>query len=177
VKFRDLAKQFQDRIQQKAVARKTQKRLRHYRNSGEVTYPRLFGYRRTPNGVEVVDDQAKCVRLIVGLLALGRLPAEVKKEMDKRGERNGSGDRFTEDEIKRIAAKVVYTGRILTTSGKFVASKIYQPLIAVEIWSKAQKNLKRMSNSVSPIIGERVSLTFSRHTPCPDTKWAFLGLP
>ena len=71
------------------------------------------------------------------MLALGRSPAEVKKEMDKRGERNGSGDRFTEDEIKRIAAKVVYTGRILTTSGKFVASKFYQPpLVSIEISGK-----------------------------------------
>lgn len=130
--------------------------------------------------MEVVEEEAKIVRIIIGMLALGRSPAEVKKEMDRRGARNRSGDRFSEDEIKRMAAKVVYTGRILTASGKFVESKHYQPVVSVEVWKKAQKNLKRLtegSNSVPPIIGQRVFLTSSSHTPCPNTKWDFLGLP
>ena len=92
MKFRDLAKQFHNRIQQKSVARKTEKGLRRYQNSGEVKFPRIYGYRNTPDGIEVVEEEAKIVRIILGMLALGRLPAEVKKELDRRGARNRSGD-------------------------------------------------------------------------------------
>lgn len=179
MKFRDLAQHFQDRLRQKSVERAREKGLRRYRASGEQQYPRLLGYRRTANGIEVVEDQATSVRIIFGLLALGRSLAEIKKELDKRGERNASGDRFCEDEIKRIAIKPVYMGKI-AVSGKMIDSKHYEPLISPEIWRKVQKNLKKMtegSNSLPLRIGERVVLTLADDKPCPDTKWDFLGLP
>jgi Recombinase len=179
VKFRDLAKQFQDRMQQKAVARKTEKGLRRYRNSGEVRFPRIYGYHETSGGVEVVENEAKCVRIIIGMLALGRSPEQVKKEMDKRDERNRSGDRFCEDEILRML-KPVYMGMILGASGKMVPSKHYPALVSPEIWKKASKAVKRLtegSKSAPLIIGERVSLTSTSRKAWLDTKWHSLALP
>lgn len=178
MKFKNLIGDIKSHIKREIVARKTKRGLTRYRNSGEVTYPRLLGYRQTPNGIEVVEDQAKSVRIILGLLALGRSPADIKKELDLRGARNGSGDKFCEDEIKRMV-KPVYMGRI-QASGKMVPSKVYPALVSVEIWNQARKHLKRMTegqNSMPLRIGERIALTPVGKAPAPTTRWDFLGLP
>src|SRR5208337_1641137 len=125
----------QSHIKKEIVARKTQRAVSRYRNSsGEVKYPRIYAYRQTPDGVEVVEEEAKIVRIILGMLALGRSPAEVKKELDRRGARNRSGDKFCEDEIKRMV-KPVYMGKIFA-SGKMIDSKVYPALVSPEIWKR-----------------------------------------
>ena len=180
MKFKNLIGDIKSHIKKEMVARKRQRGVDRYRRtSGEIKFSRLYAYRQTTNGVEVVEDEAKVVRIILGLLALGRSPADIKKEMDLRGARNGSGDKFCEDEIKRML-KPVYMGRIQGSSGKMVPSKHYPALVSPEIWKKAQKSLKRLtegSKSFPPIIGERVVLTLAEGRGCPNTKWDFLDLP
>lgn len=161
MKFRDLTKHFQSRWKEASVARKTQRAVDRYRSSGEVKFPRIYSYRQTSDGIEVVQDEAKVVRIVLGLLVMGKTPDEIKKDLDKRGIRNRSGNRFTTDEIKAMA-KPVYAGLILAKSGRLVQSKHYEPIVSVEILKKARKAVKALSEGVDfapPAIGERVLLT------------------
>jgi hypothetical protein len=179
VKLRDITKHFQSRWKDASVAHKTQKAVNRYRNSGEVKYPRIYGYRQTPGGVEVVQDEAKVVRIVLGFLVMGKTPEEIKKDLDRRGVRNRSGNRFTEDEISKFA-KPVYSGMVAAKNGRLVQSRYYEPIVSVEILKKAQKALKRVSEGADycpPAIGERVFLTLAEGRRHPDTKWDFLGLP
>ena len=171
MKFRDLAKQFQSRWKESSAAHKTQRAVNRYRNSGDVKYPRIYGYHQTPDGVEIVQDEAKVVRIVLGLLVMGNTPAEIKKDLDRRGVRNRSGNRFTEDEISKFA-KPVYAGLILAKSGRLVQSKHYEALVSVEILKKAQKALKKVSEGADyrpPVIGERVFLTLTGRGRCSNT--------
>ena len=179
MKFKDLLGGFQDRVKKVSVERKTQRAVSRYRNSGEVKYPRIYAYRQTPNGVEIVQDEAKVVRIVLGFLVMGKTPDEIKKDLDGRGVRNRSGNRFTTEEIKAMP-KPVYAGLIMSKSGKLVQSKHYEPIVSREIWQKAQRAVKKVSEGAdyrAPAIGERVFLTLTEGRRYLDTKWDFLGLP
>ena len=179
MKFRELLKGFQEKRKGETVARKTERGLTHYRNSGVVKFPRLYAYRQTPNGAEIVQDEAKVVRIVFGLLVMGKTPEEIRQDLIRRDIRNRSGNRFTIDEIKTMA-KPVYAGLILGKNGRLIQSKHYEPIVSREMWQKAQRAVKKVSEGADyrpPVIGERVFLTLTEGRQCPNTKWNFLGLP
>ena len=143
MKFRDLVNSIQSRWKESSTARRTERGLRHYRNSGQVLYPRLFGYHRTDVGIEVVESEARIVRLILRMLAAGKSPKEIKRALDEMDLRSRSGNRFTEREI-RAMPKPVYVGVIETRSGRWVKSAFYEPIVSVEILKSAQKAIQRL---------------------------------
>ena len=177
VKFKNLIGDIGSHIKKEFVARKTQRAVDRYRNSGEVKFPRIYAYRQTPNGVEVVPDEAKVVRIVLGLLVMGKTPDEIKRDLDKRGIRNRSANRFTTDEIKAIP-KPVYAGMILAKSGKLVQSNQYEALVSIEILKKAQRAVKKVSEGADyrpPAIGERVFLTSAGSGQSPNNRLGFWG--
>lgn len=179
MKFSDLTKHFQSRWKEASVARRTQRAVDRYRNSGEVKYPRIYGYRQTLDGVEVVPDEAKVIRIAFGLLAMGKTLDGIKQDLDKRGIRNRSGNRFTSDEIKAMAMKPIYAGLILGKNGRLIQSKHYEPIASREIWQKAQKALKKVSEGADyrpPVIGDRVLLTLAEGRRCSNTNLGIRGL-
>jgi hypothetical protein len=127
-----------------SVERKTKKALRSYRNSGEVKFPRLYGYRQTPAGIVVVEQEARIIRLILELLSDNKSIRDVKRLLDARNLRGRSGNLFTEREIGQMA-KPAYAGLIQIHSGRWVKSGYYQPIVAVELLKSAQKAIKRLS--------------------------------
>ncbi len=145
MKFKNLIGDLQAHIRREIVARKTNKGRDRYRNSGEVKYPRIYGYRQTPNGVEVVPDEAKVVRIVLGLFVIGKTPEEIRQDLIRRDIRNRSGNRFTIDEIKAMP-KPVYCGMILAKSGKkLIPSKYYEPIVSLEVLKRGQKALNKVS--------------------------------
>jgi hypothetical protein len=182
MKFKNLIGDIGSHIKKEIVTRKTQRAVDRYRNSGEVKYPRIYGYRQTPEGVEIVQNEAKVVRIILGLLVLNKTPEEIRQDLLRRDIRNRSGNRFTTDEIKTMA-KPVYAGLIMGKNGRLTQSKHYEPIVSLEVLKRGQKALNKVSKGANgtkfspPQIGERLLLTSTEGERCQFTKWDFLGLP
>ena len=179
MKFRDILGNFQSQLKKASVERRTQRAVHAYRNSGDVKYtPRLYGYHQTPNGMEVVEDEAKVIRIVLGLLAIGTAVDEVKKNLDKRNIRNRSGNLLTKKEIIEMP-KPIFAGMVKTeSSGRWVKSAHYEPIVSVEILRKAQKTIRKVSEGADyrpPAIGERVFLTLAEDRRCPDTWQSILN--
>ena len=128
----------QSRWKESSVARRTERGLRRYRDSGQVLYPRLFGYRQTPNGIEVVESEARTIQLVLQLLSDDKSIQEIKRHLDKMNLRGRSGNLFTERDI-RLMPKPVYCGRVQTPSGRWVRSEHYPPIASPEVLRKARK--------------------------------------
>jgi DNA-binding transcriptional MerR regulator len=163
VKLQDLINSVQSRVGKFSVERKTKKALRSYRNSGEVKFPRLYGYRQTAAGIVVVEPEARIIRLILQLLSAGKSVSEIKHYLDEMNLRSRSGNRFTEREI-RAMAKPVYAGLIQIHSGRWVKSDFYEPIVSVEILKNAQKATERLSEGLNfgfPALDRGVFLTLA----------------
>jgi CheY-like chemotaxis protein len=144
VKLRDLARDIQAHLKKSSIDRKTRKRLRSYYDSGRLKLPRIFGYRMKPEGIVVVEDEAKVIRLILELLADGRSIPEIKSHLDQLNARNRSGNLFSRREILEIA-KPAYAGLIQTRRGKWIRSSFYKPIVSVETLKSAQRAVQRLS--------------------------------
>jgi hypothetical protein len=163
VKFRDLIHDIQARLEMSSVERKTKKALRSYRNSGALKYPRLYGYRQTPNGIELIENEAKIVRLILQLLSDDKSIREIKRLLDARNLRGRSGNRFALREIIEMP-KAIYAGMIRTRSGRWVRSAYYEPLVDMQTLRSAQKAIRRLSEGrifAFPALDRGVFLTLT----------------
>jgi hypothetical protein len=163
VKFREFVRDIQARAKKTSIDRKTRKRLRSYRNSGELKFPRLYGYRKTPNGTVVVENEARTIQLVLQLLSDGKSVKEIKRKLDEMNLRGRSGNPFTEREIIQMP-KPVYAGMIRTRSGRWVKSAYYQPIVPVETLKNARKAVKRLSEGLDfafPAVDGRVFLTLA----------------
>jgi hypothetical protein len=98
-------------------------------------------------GIEVVESEARIVRLILRMLAAGKSPEEIKRHLDAMNLRSRSGNRFTEREIKAMP-KPIYAGVIQTRAGRLVKSAYYRPVVSVEILKSGQKALERLSEGL-----------------------------
>ena len=134
----------QSRMGKFSVERRTKRALRSYRNSGQLKFPRLYGYRQTPSGIEIVEDEAKIIRLVLQLLSNGRSVQDIKRHLDRMNLRNRSGNLFTTKEIAEMP-KPVFAGLIRTHSGRWVKSAYYEPIVSVENLKSAQKAFRRLS--------------------------------
>ena len=144
MKFRDIIGNLQSRWKQSSVTRRTVQGLRRYRTSGEIKFPRIYGYRQTPNGIEVVEEEGRIIRLILGMLSDDKSVQEIKRLLDARNLRGRSGNLFT---LRDIAAMVkpIYCGRVQTPSGRWVRSEHYRPLVSPEVLRKAKEAIHRLS--------------------------------
>ena len=133
MRFRDIIGGIQSRRKDATIVRRTQREFRKYRNSGRIKFPRLYGYLQTPSGIQIVEEEARVIRIVLGLLAMGKDVDEVKGVLDKRGIRNRSGNLFSMREITEMP-KPAYAGMIKTESGgRWVKSEHYKPIVSPEI--------------------------------------------
>ena len=128
----------QSRMGKFFVARKTKKALRSYRNSGKLKFPRLYGYRQTPSGIQVVENEAKIIRLVLHLLADGKTVREIKHYIGERNMRNRSGNLLSSREIIEMP-KAIYAGFVQGRFGKWVKSSFYEPIVSMETLKKCAK--------------------------------------
>lgn len=164
VKFSDVVQDIQKRWRESSIARRTERGLQAYHNSGRVLYPRLFGYRRTADGIVVVDSEARIVRSILEMLARGKSVEEVKRRLDDLNIRGRSGNLLTHREIAAMV-KPVYCGRIEIGSG-WVRSEHYPPIVGVELVKKARKALSEGLDFDLLGFDEGVFLTISGGRQC-----------
>jgi hypothetical protein len=151
----------QSRMGKFSVETRTKRALRSYRNSGQLKFPRLYGYRQTPSGIEIVEDEAKIIRLVLQLLSNGRSVQDIKRHLDRMNLRNRSGNLFTTKEIAEMP-KPVFAGLIRTHSGRWVKSMFYEPIVSLEVLKSAQRAVARLSEGLSfalPALDEGVILT------------------
>ena len=94
MRFRDFVRDIETRLKKSSIDRKTRKRLRSYHDSGAVRYSRLYGFRQTPNGIEIVVHEARIIRSVLQMLAAGKSVPEIKQSLDSMNLRNRSGNLF-----------------------------------------------------------------------------------
>src|SRR5271169_4731072 len=89
------------------MERRTKSKLAAYRHSPELTYSRLYSYRRNAEGeVEVVPSEAEIVKLVFSGFANGLNAQEIKRELDRKDLRNRAGYRWTTVEIAGLVRPV-----------------------------------------------------------------------
>jgi hypothetical protein len=173
VKFKDAFQDIQRRWKESSIARRTERGRRAYRASGEVLYPRLYGYRRTAVGIEIIESEALVIRSILTMLADGKSVESVKHLLDARNLRNRSNNLFTQREIIEMP-KPAYAGMIETTSGRWVKSNHYPPITsdAEIVVRKARRAVEKLSEEQDfPLPGFQEGLFLTSKTAgwCPNT--------
>jgi DNA-binding transcriptional MerR regulator len=147
VKFSDAFHDIHKRWKESSIARRTERGLRAYRASGRVVFPRLYGYRRTAVGIEVVESEAAIIRLVLEMLAKGKSVEEIKQLLDGRNLRGRSGNLFQERDIG-LMPKPAYCGMVETPSGKWVRSK-YPAIVNLQLLRQARQRLSEDVDSPS----------------------------
>jgi hypothetical protein len=161
VKFREFVRDIQAHLKKSSIDRRTRQRLRSYYASGQVKFPRIFGYRQTPNGIEIVEGEGRIIRLVLGMLADGRTIPDVKRHLDSMNLRGRSGNLFTLRDIAAMA-KPIYCGRVQTPPGRWVKSAFYAPIVSAELLKNAQRALRGVTEGADfglPVLDGGVFLT------------------
>ena len=136
------------------VERRTRTRLSAYRHSPNLTYSKLYSYRRNAEGeIEVVPSEAEIVKLVFGGFAEGKNAQEIKRELDRKDLRNRAGYRWTTDEIVGLV-RPVFAGLVSQRLGGFRRSAVYEPIVTREMFEKAQKEAKRRAEGVEIVVPE-----------------------
>lgn len=108
----------------------------------EIVYNRIYGYQRNPDGtIQVVEAEAKILRLIHKYYLSGLSISEIKNRLDQSNLRNRSNRLFTQSEIKILLTRKIYTGYI-DTSFFNVKSKMYPAIISINMYRNGRKLLK-----------------------------------
>jgi hypothetical protein len=162
--FADIA----SNVRHARVERKTKSKLASYRHSPELTYSRLYAYRRNPNGgIEVVPGEAAVVKLVFGGFAEGKNAQEIKRQLDSSDLRNRAGYRWTTEEITGLV-RPIFAGLIPQRLGGFRRSARYQQLVSREMFEKAKRTAQMRVEGVEIVAPE----------PKPGGRsWNGLGIP
>jgi hypothetical protein len=119
------------------VERRTKSRLKVYRRSPELTYSKLYAWRRTPNGeVEVVPSEAEVVKLVFNGFAEGLTAQEIKRKLDQSDLRNRAGYRWTTEAITGLI-RPVYAGLVPQRLG-YKRSAVYKPIVTRSAFEAAR---------------------------------------
>jgi hypothetical protein len=114
---------------------------RSYYDNGEVYFSRLFGYKRVGDRYEPDPRYKDHIRTIFEMLAGGSSLPAIKTTLDSQGARDSSNNRYAISRIIAIAERPIYAGCLLQR-GRFVRINNITPLITLEMWRKAAKQLK-----------------------------------
>ena len=154
--FADIA----SNVKHARIERRRKSKLNAWRRSPDLTYSRLYSYRRNAEGeVEVVPSEAEIVKLVFGGFADGLTAQEIKRELDTKDLRNRAGYRWTTAEIAGLV-RPVFAGLIPQRLGGFKRSAVYEPIVTREMFEKArkaaQKRVENVPNVASgPSLGGR----------------------
>ena len=108
----------------------------------ETIYNRIYGYQRNPNGsIQVVETEARILRLIYNYYLSGLSISEIKKRLDQNNFRNRSKRLFTKNEIELVLTRKIYTGYI-DKGIIIVKSKVYPAIISINMYRNGRKLLK-----------------------------------
>ncbi|MBN1519510.1 MAG: hypothetical protein JW923_05400 [Spirochaetales bacterium] len=122
--------------------------VRAYYSSGTVFMSRLFGYRLVRGHYEPDERFAPAIKTINEMLAAGKTLLETKAALDEMKARDSSNNRYS---FARITALIrpIYAGYI-EQRGKLVGVKNLTPIVTLEIYRKAKKQLKLESKNLLP---------------------------
>jgi hypothetical protein len=113
---------------------------RAYYSSGEIHLSRLFGFKLIGDRYEPDPRYAPALKTIFDLLSAGKTLVEVRAALDAAKYRDSSNNRFS---FARIISLVrpIYSGHI-EQRGKLVEVRNMTPIVSLEVYRKAEKQLK-----------------------------------
>jgi hypothetical protein len=121
---------------------------RAYYNSGEVYLSRLFGYQLVDGRYEPDPRYRDHIMTIYSLLADGSTLPEIKAALDLMGARDSSNNRYSISRIVGIAERPIYAGYLIQR-GRLVKVHNLTPIITLDVWKKAERQLKIEKKKIS----------------------------
>lgn len=135
--------------QQDQKERRRERGYWKYRKTGNLRLSRIYGYHLNQQGIyEVVEAEAKVLRLVYSMLSHENPLEEIKSELDRQGARNRSKKPFSQFEIEKMV-RPIFSGFIQLSNGRMVRSKYYPPIIPLPIYKKAVQALGKLKKTVS----------------------------
>ena len=119
---------------------------RCYFSDGTVFFSRLFAYKLIGDRYEPDPRYAPDIKTIFEMLADGKTLVEIKEALDSMKARDSSNNRYS---FTRITALIrpIYSGYI-EQRGKLVEVKNLTPLVTLEVYRKATKQIKMESKKL-----------------------------
>ncbi len=139
-------------LSQAARSRKSKEKrkqgTRAYYSSGTVFMSRLFGFHLIQGRYEPDPRFEPAIRTIFDLLAVGKTLPETKAVLDEMKARDSSNNRYS---FARITALIrpIYAGYI-EQRGKLVEVKNLTPIVTLEIYRKAKKQVRLENKNLVP---------------------------
>jgi hypothetical protein len=119
---------------------------RAYFANGEVYLSRLFGYKLIGKRYEPDPRYMSAIKTIFEMLADGKTLVEIKEALDSMKVRDSSNNRYSFARIMSLV-RPIYAGYI-EQRGKLVEVKNLTPLVTLEVYRKATKQIKMESKKL-----------------------------
>lgn len=115
--------------------------VKAFQSKGKVFFSRLFGFSREGDYYVPIQKHAEAIRLIYQLLIDGNTLPDIKMELDRKGFRDGSNNRYNIDRIVSLV-RPIYSGYLKRGLTYSRVTNI-EPIVTFDDFKKAQKNLTK----------------------------------
>lgn len=115
----------------------------------DLPLSKIYGYTRSPeNGsINIVPAEAEIIKKVIETITTESIELLSTKldnlayELKKNGITNRSGRYWSRDAIIKLV-RPIYSGSVVSTTGKWIPSKFYPAMVSVDMCRKAIKRLK-----------------------------------
>ena len=135
--------------ERRKIAERMQNGLTLRNSKGLKIYPRLFGYDYKNKIIYINKQQEEVINYIFKRVYEKTSYNKICEELMIKGSQKWNGQtNWKSSDISKIIRQSVYRGLVSDGNGKFIESKLYDPIITQDLWDKTRPILKEKNEYV-----------------------------